>query len=91
MNQIKESIIGWINKSGKFNGNPYDNINLVVLTEENGVPVSVDSKNYKFKKSDCAKVLGFVYSPDSLDELRGQVIAQSYFDKFGKLVGVDYE
>lgn len=91
MKQIKERIIGWVNKSGTFNDIPYDNINLVVVTEENGVPVSVDSKNYKFKKSDCADVLGFVYSPDALADLIGQVIAKSYFDKFGKLVGVDYE
>ena len=91
MKQIKERIIGWVNKIGTFNDNPYDNINLVVVTEENGIPVSADAKNYKFKKADCADVLGFAFSPDSLDDLRGQVIAKSYFDKFGKLVGVDYE
>lgn len=91
MKQIKERIIGWVNKTGTFNDKPFDNINLVVVTEENGVPVSADSKNYKFKKADCADVLGFVFSPDALDDLRGQVIAKSYFDKFGKLVGVDYE
>lgn len=91
MKQIKERIIGWVNKVGTFNDNAYDNINLVVITEENGVPVSADSKNYKFKKVDCSDVLGFAFSPDALDGLRGQIIAKSYFDKFGKLVGVDYE
>lgn len=91
MKQIKERIIGWVNKKGTFNDSLYDNINLVIVTEENGVPVSVDCKNYKFKKVDCPDVLGFAYSPESLDNIRGQAIAQAYFDKFGRMVGVDYE
>lgn len=91
MKQYKEKIVGWVNKTGKFNDNPYDNINLVVITEENGIPVSADSKNYKFKKADCADVLGFPYDPSKLDELVGVYISKPYFDKFGRLIGVDYE
>lgn len=91
MKQYKEKIVGWVNKTGTFNDNPYDNINLVVITEENGIPVSADSKNYKFKKVDCAEVLGFPYEPSKLDELTGVYISKPYFDKFGRLMGVDYE
>ena len=91
MKNYREKIVGWVNKVGTFNDNPYDNINLVVVLEENGVPIAADCKNYKFKKSDCSEVLGFAYSPSELNELTGIYISKTYFDKFGRLVGVDYE
>lgn len=91
MKDCKEKIIGWVNKAGTYNNNPYDNIYLVVITEENGVPVSADSKNYKFKKCDCADVLGFPFNREELDQLIGVYISKPYFDRFGRLMGVDYE
>lgn len=90
MKQIKERIVGWINKKGTFNDKPYDNIYLVVISEENGIPVSADVKNYKFKKIDCEDVLGFSFDPDALDDLKGLIIDKPYFNKFGSLIGVDY-
>lgn len=91
MKNYTERIAGWINKKGTFNDNPYDNLYLVVIGSENGIPVSCDCKNYKFKKDSCEDVLGFKYDPEQLDDLVGVDIAKPYFNKFGQLIGVDYE
>lgn len=91
MKNYTERISGWINKKGTFNDNEYDNLYLVVIGSENGVPVTCDCKNYKFKKENCEDVLGFKYDPDQLDDLIGVSIAKPYFNKFGQLIGVDYE
>lgn len=87
MKNIKEKIIGHVEKQGVYNGNNYHNYNLVVVVEENGVPVSCDCKNYKFKVSDLKQVLGC----DDITDVYGSYIGRAFFDKFGKLVGVDYE
>lgn len=91
MKNYKDRIIGWVRKTGEFNGNKYDNIVLVVVGSENGIPVNCDAKNYKFKTSECDDVLGFDYDPNQLDSLAGIYIAKPYFNKYGQLIGVDYE
>jgi len=91
MKNYHERIVGWINKSGTFNDNDYDNIYLVVIGSENGIPVTCDCKNYKFKKECCEEVLGFNFDADKLDDLVGVSIAKPYFNKYGQLIGVDYE
>lgn len=87
MKNVKERIIGHVEKQGTYNGNDYHNYNLIVVVEENGIPVSCDCKNYKFKVSDLKSVLGY----DDITDVYGSYINRAFFDKFGKLVGVDYE
>ena len=87
MKNIKEKIIGHVEKHGVYNGSEYHNYNLIVVVEENGVPVSCDCKNYKFKICDVVQVLG----TDDISEVYGSYISRAFFDKFGKLIGADYE
>lgn len=82
-----EKIIGHVEKKGTFNGIDYHNYILIVVAEENGIPVSCDCKNYKLKVSELYNVLGV----NDITEVYGSYIARGYFDKFGKLCGVDYE
>lgn len=82
-----EKIIGHVEKKGVYNDIEYHNYNLIVVVEENGIPVSCDCKNYKFKVSELYDVLGV----HDITEVYGSYISRGYFDKFGKLCGVDYE
>lgn len=82
-----EKIVGYVEKQGEFNGNAYHNYYLVTILHENGIPVSCDCKNYKFKVADVVDVLG----TDDISNVIGSSIVKAYFDKFGRLAGVDYE
>lgn len=87
MKNYSEKIVGYVEKQGTFNGNDYHNYYLVTILSENGIPVSCDSKNYKFKVDDVDDVLG----TDDISSVVGACIKKTYFDKFGRLTGVDYE
>lgn len=87
MKKTAEKIIGHIEKKGSFNGVDYHNYILVVVIEENGIPVSCDCKNLKFKVSELNNVL----CVNDITEVYGSYISRAYFDKYGKLIGVDYD
>lgn len=81
-----EKIVAVLRKDGVYNDNEYHNYNLVTIVYENDKPVSCDCKSYKFNQKDIKSVTGY----DSPEELIGHTIRQPYFNKFGKLVGIDY-
>lgn len=86
--KFKERIIEVLKKDGEYNGNPYHNFNLVTACyDENGFAVSCDCKSYRFNQINLKSVTGF----DRPDALIGLYIKTPYFNKFGKLVGIDYE
>lgn len=82
-----ERIVAVLYKDGVYNGIEYHNYNLVTIVYENNIPVSCDCKSYKFNQKDIKSVTGF----DCPEMLIGCYIKQPYFNKFGKLVGLDYE
>lgn len=85
--QVRERIIGVLEKDGEFNGNKYSNYVLVTITEVNAIDRSCDCASYKFKKCDCKKVTGF----DDPRDLIGAYITATNFDKFHRLTEVKYE
>lgn len=88
MNVYKEKIVEVLKKDGEYNGNPYHNFNLVtVCYDEKDFARSCDCKSYRFNQSELKNVTGF----DSPEDLIGLYIKTPYFNKFGKLVGIDYD
>lgn len=87
MNVYKEKIVEVLKKDGEYNGNPYHNFNLVTICyDEKGFARLCDFKSYRFNQSDLKNVTGF----DRPEDLIGLCIKVPYFNKFGKLVGIDY-
>lgn len=88
MNSYRERIIEVLKKDGEYNGKPYHNYNLVTaFYDENGFARSCDCKSYRFNQSELKIVTGY----DRPQDLIGLYIKVPYFNKFGKLVGIDYE
>ena len=81
-----EKVVAFLRKDGVYNGNEYHNYVLVTVIYNDGVPVNCDCKSYKFRQKDIKEVTGF----DCPDLVVGTYIKKPYFDKFGRLCGIDY-
>lgn len=84
--KYSEKIVAVLHKDGVYNGNEYHNYNLVTIIYENDIPVKCDCTSYKFKKIDFKEVTGF----DNPELIINTYIKKTYFDKFGRLCGIDY-
>lgn len=86
-NQVRERIIGVLEKDGEYNGNKYSNYVLVTVNEVNSIDRSCDCTSYKFKKCDCKAVTGV----DNPTDLIGAYLVSANFDKYHRLTEVEYE
>lgn len=87
MEKTEYRIIGVIEKDGEFKDTPYHNYVLIVAIFKGGICRACDCTNYKFKKADVRQVLGV----DDVTDVIDRYFVKEYFDRFGRLVGVDYE